>query len=306
MSKQYPSPNCYAIRPSLKGRVDPWMLHAMIYRTGSAKIAPAKGGTLMTIRGNVVLIAAALLLLAPSYAAGKHTIPVTVDGTPIVGPDRYVLMVGQGSVTAMPDTAVVSGGVVSKARTAGDALHDNNEAMAKVVAALKALGVTDKQIATARIQFQPLYPPYDPKTGQSTKVIGYQVSNSVRVTLTELGRAGDVLDALIENGANESATIGFEIKDQSALEEKARAEAGRNALRRALAYAKEVGAELGPVRSIREGYHSDATITAEDIGALPDRSTAEALQRIPGVPITRVEAGEQTITKVVTIVWALK
>ena len=234
---------------------------------------------------------------------------MTVDGTPIVGPDRYVLMVGQGSVTAMPDTAVVTGGVITKARTAGDALHDNNEAMAKVVAALKALGVTDKQIATSRIQFQPLYPPYDPKTGQSTKVIGYQVSNSVRVTLTELSRAGDVLDALIENGANESATIGFEMKDQSALEEKARAEAGRDALRRAQSYAKEVGAELGPVRSIREGYHSDSGADFETVTVTGYRATMATPPPPPPPPPppgTMVQAGEQTISSTVTVVWALK
>jgi hypothetical protein len=265
-----------------------------------------RGDADMTIRGSFVLVALALCMSLPTQAAGKHAVTVAVEGTPLIAPDRYVLMVGQGSVTAMPDTAIVSGGVVTKARTAGDALHDNNEAMAKVVAALKALGITDKQIATSRIQFQPVYPPYDPKTGQSTKVIGYQVSNSVRVTLSDLSRAGDVLYALIENGANDSATIDFEIKDRAALEEKARTEASKDALRRALAYANQVGAELGPVRSIREGDHSDATVAAEDIGALPDRANGEALQRIPGVALTRVEAGEQTISSTVTVVWALK
>ena len=79
-------------------------------------------------------------------------------------------MVGEGEVTAMPDTAVVSGGVATKARDASDALHDNAQAMAKVIAALKALGIADKQIATSSIGFQPVYPPYDPKTGQSNKV----------------------------------------------------------------------------------------------------------------------------------------
>ena len=96
----------------------------------------------MTIRGSFLLVVAALALLLPAQAAGKHSVAVVVEGTPLVAADRYVLMVGQGSVTAMPDTAIVTGGVVSKARTAGDALRDNNEAMAKVVAALKGIGTT--------------------------------------------------------------------------------------------------------------------------------------------------------------------
>ena len=259
----------------------------------------------MTIRGSFVLVALVLALLLPAQAAGKHTVTVAVEGTPLIAPDRYVLMVGQGSVTAMPDTAVVTGGVITKARTAGDALHDNNEAMAKVVAALKALGVTDKQIATSRIQFQLVYPPYDPKTGQSTKVIGYQISNSVRVTLSDLSRAGDVLDALIENGANESATINFEIKDRAALEEKARAEASRDAFRRALAYANQVGAELGPVRSIREGYYSDSGGGVETVSVTAYRA-APPPPPPPPPPGTMVQAGEQTISSTVTVVWALK
>jgi len=260
----------------------------------------------MAIGRKIVLVGAALALCAVVPAQAAKQIPVTVEGAPQLAPDRYVLMVGEGRVTAMPDTAIVTGGVITKARTAGDALHDNNEAMAKVLAALKALGVTDKQIATSRIQFQPVYPPYDPKSGQSTKVIGYQVSNSVRVTLSDLGRAGDVLDALIENGANESATIGFEIKDQSALEEKARAEASRDAFRRALVYAKEVGAELGAVRSIREGYHSDSGADYDTVTVTSARAAYAPPPPPPPPPGTMVQAGEQTISATVTVVWALK
>ena len=214
-------------------------------------------------------------------------------------------MVGQGRVAAMPDTAVVSGGVVTKARDASDALHDNAKAMAKVIAALKALGIADKQIATSSIGFSPVYPPYDPKTGQSNKVIGYQVSNRLSVTLSDLGRAGDVLDALIEDGANESATIGFEIKDRDALEQKARAEAGKDALKRARAFVDQVGTELGAVRSIREGYHSDAGGDFDTVTVTASRAYAPAPPP-PPPPGTMVQAGEQTISSTVTVVWALK
>ena len=261
-----------------------------------------------SFRRHLALAGAVLCIILPAHAAGRHTIPVTVEGTPQTTPARYVVMVGEGEVTAMPDTAVVSGGVVTKARTAGDALHDNNGAMAKVFVALKALGVTDKQIATSSIRFQPVYPPYDPKTGQSTKVIGYQVSNNVQVTLNDLSRAGDVLDALIENGANDSATIGFEIKDRAALEEKARAEAAKDALKRAQIYAREVSAELGAVRSIREGYHSDSGDDLESVEVTGYRAAVASPPPPPPPPPPgmMVQAGEQTIFATVTVVWALK
>jgi len=263
----------------------------------------------MTIRGLTLAgVALALCMIPPAQAAGKHTIPVTVEGTLQGGPDRYVLTIGQGSVTAMPDTAVVSGGVVTRARSAGDALHDNAASMAKVVAALKTRGVTDKQITASSVRFEPVYPPYDPKTGQSTKVIGYQVSNEVIVTLTDLGRAGDVLDALIENGANDSATIAFEIKDREALETKARAEAGKDALKRAQTFAAQIGTELGAVRSIREGAYSDSVGDFETVTVTGARAAYAPPPPPPPPPPpgTMAQAGEQTISSTVTVVWALK
>ena len=271
---------------------------------------PLRRSRLYALAGSVLMFC--MIAFPPAHAAGKHTNPEPVDRPqPLVAVDRFVLMVGEGSVTAMPDTAIVSGGVITKARTAGDALHDNNEAMAKVIAALKALGITDKQITTASIQFRPLYPPFDPKTGQSTKVIGYQVSNSLRVTLTDLDRAGDVLDALIENDANESATINFEIKNQSALEEKARAEAAKDALKRAQVYAREVGAELGNVRSIREGRYSDSGGEFPAL-TMPEEASSPAIAVNTDSPSPApppgiiVQASEQTISATVTVVWALK
>ena len=247
---------------------------------------------------HLALAGAVVCIILPAHAAARHTVPVTVDGTPQTAPARYVVMVGEGEVKVMPDVAVVSGGVVTRDRHAGDALHDNSDAMAKVVVALKALGVTDKQIATANFDFEPQHPPYDPKTGQSDKIIGYQVANRVSVTLSDLDLAGKVLDALIENGADDSAAINFEIKDVRALEMQAKAEAGKDALKRAQIYAKEVGAELGPVRSISEGTFSPTTDNVGQIESVVVIGSRAAS--------TRVQASEQSVTATVTVVWALK
>jgi len=233
---------------------------------------------------------------APTLAASRHTVPVTVEGTvPQPPPDRFVIMLGQGTVSAMPDTAVVSGGVVTHARRMRDAMHQNAETMAKVVAALKALGVTDKEITTRDFRFDPQYETdsrgiRDP----SGRIESYTVSNQITVTLSDLGKAGDVLDALIESGANDSATVDFQIKDSRALEMQAREKAGKDAMQRAQIYAREVGAELGPVRSIREGYSNDTAGSVETVVVTAEKAS------------TRVEAGEQSITASVTVVWALK
>jgi uncharacterized protein len=250
----------------------------------------------------IALVAA--LMVAPAAAA---TVPVVVQATPIMAPDRTIAITGTGTVKAMPDTAIISGGVIARAKRAGDALRANNEAMAKAVAALKALGLEDKQIATSSFSFEPQYET-DSKGNidPDRRIVGYIVSNRVSVTLKDkIERAGEVLDAMLQNGANDSANVQIEIRDVEAVEMQARAAAAKDALARAQTYVRQLGSELGAVRSVREGVQVELVdkIVAEDIGRFPDQGVANALQRIPGV---RVQADEQTITKQVTVVWALR
>lgn len=250
------------------------------------------------------VVFALALAAGPLLAAQAGTVPVVVQASP-VQPDRIVTMTGEGIVKAMPDTAVVSGGVETRARRAADALRDNNEAMAKAVAALKAAGVTDKEITTASVTFAPQYE-RDRNGVDTNHVVGYAVSNRIIVTLTaKIERAGAVFDTLIQNGANDATAVGFEIRDREPLENQARTEAARNALAKAQVYAKALGLELGAIRLVSEngGNYVVDQIQAEDIGGLPDHNIAEALQRVPGV---RIEASEQTIRRAVTVTWSLK
>ena len=72
------------------------------------------------------------------------------------------------------------------------------------------------------------------------------------------------------------------------------------------AFAQEAGVETVVVTGIRASLESAQSIkqnsdqvvdsiTAVDIGALPDRSVAEALQRVPGVQITRTDANRDPV-----------
>lgn len=249
----------------------------------------------------------AAIFAMPIMAA---TVPVVVQATPALAPQRQIVISAEGSVKVMPDTAIVSGGVVAKSRRAADALKANQEAILKSIAALKALGIADAQIATARVHFEPQYE-HNSK-GQidpDMRVIGYTVTNRITVTLKDkLDKAGEAFDALIQNGANDSATVNFELRDTERFVNEARAEAGRKALAAAQIYAKAIGTELVAVLQVRESGTVQVLdqITAEDIGALPDRNTAEALQRVPGIAISPITAEEQTIRKTVTVTWALK
>ncbi len=206
-------------------------------------------------------------------------------------------MMGEATVTAVPDRAIVSGGVISDAATASEALEANAKAMSQVFASLKQLGIPERAIQTTSYSLDPQHPPYNEKTGLSSKIIGYRVTNEVQIKLDDIGRAGPALDALIESGANESAGVSFSIKDPKALERQARSEAGRDALDRAETYAKSVGAQLGRVRSIREGL---VTAPIED----NVENVVVTAERRPAA--TPIAAGEQSVSAQVTVVWELK
>ncbi len=206
---------------------------------------------------------------------------------------RTITMTGEGEVSAAPDEAVVSGGAVTQAKSASDAVAQNSEIMNRVFAGLTKLGIARKAIATYGFSVEPQYPPANEKNPQPHVIIGYEVTNGINVTLDDVTRAGAVLDALIEAGANQSAGVAFRIKNPKPLLDEARAKAGRDALERARIYAKAVGAVLGPVRSIQEGYGRIANGV--------ELVVVTAQRR--GVPI---EAGAQSVSATVTVVWGIK
>ena len=234
-----------------------------------------------------IIIAGRLLLFTPSVAATTIAIPSE--------PPRAVVMTGEGEVKAMPDQCLVSAGAVTQAKTASEAVAANSAIMSRAFGALAALGIPRTSIATAGFALEPQYPPQSEKNPQPRVIIGYEVSNSISVTLDDVPLAGAVLDALIDAGVNQSAGVAFSIKNPKPLLDQARELAGRDALHRAQIYVRAVGATLGPVRSIREGYPSRG-------GTGEVETVVVTGARAP----TPISAGEQSVSATVTVEWGVK
>lgn len=228
------------------------------------------------------------------FAFAIFTVPLSAQAIPTDDAQHTVVMTGVGEVKAMPDEAIISAGAVTEARTASDAVSENSAIMTRVFDALAKLGVVKKQISTSGFSLEPQYPPSNDKNPQPRVIVSYTVFNSISVTVDDVSKAGEVLDALIDAGANQSAGVSFDIKNPQPLLQQARALAGADALLRAQTYAKSVGAMLGPVRSIREGSYSNFGGAVEDVVVTARRQA------------TPIEAGEQGVSAAVTITWSLK
>jgi uncharacterized protein len=226
-------------------------------------------------------LAAALVLAfvaaAPSDAAAPATLSVS----------------GQGEVRAAPDQAVLSTGVATTAPTAAAALSENAAKMNAVFATLKRLGVPDKSIQTSNFMVSPQYAPYNANETGVQKIVGYQVSNQVSVTLDDPRKLGPTLDALVAAGSNQINSVGFAIRDTAELMAKARAAAVADAIVHAHTYAAAAGVTLGPILSIQEGSGE---------GPRPVYETMVTAQRLAPTPTA---PGEQSVSANVTVVFSI-
>jgi uncharacterized protein YggE len=203
---------------------------------------------------------------------------------------RTLTMSGHGEVQAVPDTAIVNTGVTSSGATAAAALATNNTRTKGVFTALTALGVADRDIQTTGFN---VAPQYTEAPNQPRRLTGYQASNQISVRLSDVTRAGAVIDALVNAGANEMNGVSFAIRDSDPLLAQAREKAVADARSRAETYAKAAGVDLGSILSISEG------------GAV--EAPRPMYRMVESVVVTgsRIAAGQQSVTADVTIVWEI-
>jgi len=163
---------------------------------------------------------------------------------------RTITVVGEGKVSIKPDTAHANIGVEVIKPTVKEASAENKTVIAAVLAALKEQGVAEKDIQTSGFSiFAERYSQDGSGTGDQVR---YHVSNNVMVTIRNLDKVGDVLDAAIEAGANNIYGVNFSLEDTSKVESDARTKAIENAKAKATDLAKLSGVTVGEVVSVSE------------------------------------------------------
>ena len=87
---------------------------------------------------------------------------------------------------------------------------------------------------------------YGQNNAQPPKVIGYDVSNNVTVTVRKLDSLGAVLDQVVSSGSNQINGVMFQVAKPEAATDEARKLAVADALRKAQVYTAASGRHLGP------------------------------------------------------------
>jgi uncharacterized protein YggE len=217
-------------------------------------------------------------LAAGTTSDNEHTITVT----------------GSGTVVVSPDIADVRLGVVVTKPTVKAARETAAEAMTRVIAALKKLGIADKDIQTTAVSLQPAYD-YSAQTNPP-RITGYNLANGVAVTIRNLDQTGDVIDDSLAAGATSLDGVTFRVDDPAKAQQQARTDAMNEAKSNADTLAKAAGVSITGVASISEA--STPVPYPVYYGAAAGAPAADSVK-------TPVQPGTTDVTITVTVAYLI-
>lgn len=203
------------------------------------------------------LVAATLVGLLVGLVAGPALASVLAPGSPTLpgsqtgqtATEHTISVTGTGTVTVVPDQATIRLGVVIERTTATQAREDAAAAMTKVIAAIRALGIAERDITTSLVALAPVW---DYPQNGTPRIRGYQLSNIVTVVVRDLDKAGDVIDDSVAAGATSVEGISFQLADRTTAEAQAREAAVRDARAKADTLARVAGVRVTGVATISE------------------------------------------------------
>ena len=207
---------------------------------------------------------------------------------------RQMTVTGNGRVYLTPDVAYINIGVHTEASDVTEALNSNTAQAQAVAAVLVERGVDPKDIQTTAFNVYPSQQ-YSPE-GKPLEM-KYIVDNTVYVTVRDLTRLGEMLDAVVKSGANNITGIQFDIsnKDQAMVE--ARQKAVEDARKQAEELTAAAGVKLGKLLSINI-YSSGGPVPVYD--AKGGAARAEGTSQVP------VSAGQMIISVDVGLTYAIR
>lgn len=215
-------------------------------QAGTGTLQPSPRNRITLSLDPRLIIALLLLVIIGMLAAWRPWSTTTPTGADA----RTVKVTGEATIKAEPDEFVFYPTYTLKAADRDKALQAMTAKSDDVIAGLKKLGITDKQIKTNADSYDRDY--YKPMGPDST-----EPSYTVQLTITAGSRdlAQKVQDYL--SGTQPTGTISpsanFSTAKRKELESKARDEATKDARAKADQSARNLGFEVGKVKTVSDG-----------------------------------------------------
>ncbi len=222
---------------------------------------------ILPIAGLLTLAAllAAVSLPGPASSAAAESGGITVQGT--------------ASVVSVPDRAELSFGVESQGQTARAALSANAAEMRRVIAAVRAAG--GAELKTQSVSLSPRY-------NERNEVQAFVATNTVSATIKEIAKAGALIDAAVDAGANQVYGPSLSRGDQGELYRTALKAAVADARASAQALASASNLSLGRITAIVEGGGAPQPVPfaaekAMDAGSTPIKPGTQQVSAVVSV-----------------------
>jgi len=204
--------------------------------------------------------------------------------------DSEITVSGSGRVAVQPDIAELRLGVSVSRASVHEARDEAATVMSRILSAIDAAGVAKRDVTTAMLAVQPRY---DYRDGQTPKLVGYELSNVVAVTVRDLDRLGEVVDGSLNAGATSMDSLEFRLADPVPAEQEARRRAMADARSHADVFAEAAGVSISGVSSV-----------AETGAVQPPRPLAKAERMMMAADSsTPVESGSLEVSVAVTVTY---
>jgi uncharacterized protein YggE len=127
--------------------------------------------------------------------------------------------------------------------------NEANTIINSVSAAVKRLGINEKDIKTTNYS---LYPNYDYRSSVQ-KITGYSINVNILVKVRDFSKINQVIDTGTGNGANQVGGLSFTFDDPEKYQTQARKIAIETAKKKASDIANASGIMLGKLINVQEG-----------------------------------------------------
>jgi uncharacterized protein len=198
-----------------------------------------------------------LLLLIPVFLTAQEMKKATETST--------IQVDGEAVLQVNPDRAAVDLGVITQAQDAKTAASTNAAKLDRVIKQLRSSVGENLKIKTVGYSLSPNY--VYPQQGGEPRITGYTANNTVHVETDDLAQTGSIIDVATKAGANNVQQLQFVLKDETALQAQALAEASKKARAKADAIAAAIGAKITRVVQVIEGGQQVVPIQRRSFGA---------------------------------------
>lgn len=218
---------------------------------------------------------------------------------------------GNHEIFAAPDIATISFSARGENKELTDAQAEVEKTINAAITAIKNLGVEEKDIKTSYYNSFPVYKYNDKCTDYGCQsgervLTGYEVSQTITVTIRDLDKVSGVLAAAGTAGASDMNGPSFDIENRDELMQEAREVAIKEAKEKAKVLAADLGVNLGKIVSFYDGgngYPMPYAMKGGDMDASYARE--EMAQSAPAFDPT-IPEGENRIYSSVSIVYKIR